>query len=202
MSETFPISYWGSILYFQELVRYEHVVLEALEHFPKQTHRNRFSIVSASGELVLTAPVTKPNGNKTFTKDIELITDKSVLLKNWRAITSAYASSPFFDHYEKELSELFLNPNSNLLQHCVDINSFLLKCWGFDVKFTASTSFDWKTQSAKLEVDFLKKELENHSIYDQVLFKKDQEFVQNASSLDLLCNMGPLGRNIILSANH
>jgi len=201
MNETFPVSYWGSIRYFQELVQHEQVVLEALEHFPKQTHRNRFSIVAASGELVLTAPVFKPNGNKTLTKDIELIVDKGVLIKNWRAITSAYASSPFFDHYEKELSALFLAPNSNLFQHCLDINSFLMNCWGFDVKFTSSNSFDWRTQSEKLEVDYLSKEFNSLIPYHQVLFKPDGKFISNASSLDLLCNLGPLGRNIILSIN-
>src|SRR6218665_1144226 len=119
MPETFPISYWGSIYYFQEITQHDQVVLEAFEHFPKQTHRNRCSIVSADGELMLTAPVKKINGTKTFTKDIELISDKATLQKNWRTITSAYASSPFFDHYEKELRELFLNPRINLVEHCI-----------------------------------------------------------------------------------
>lgn len=198
MSEVFPISYWGSIYYFQEISRYKTVVLEAFEHFPKQTHRNRFAIVSASGELILTAPVSKPNGTKTLTKDVELVTDKSTLQKNWRAVTSAYASSPFFDYYAKELEELFLKPNPNLLQHCIDINSLLLSSWGISIEFERSMSYDWTKASEKLKIDYMDK-LSTGSKYTQVLFKQEQKFVDNMSGLDLLCNLGPLGRNEILA---
>lgn len=202
MVEIFPISYWGSIYYFQEIAKHKNIVLEAFETFPKQTHRNRFAIVSANGELMLTAPVRKPNGTKTLTKDIELISDKATLQKNWRAVTSAYASSPFFDHYEKELEELFLDPKSNLLEHCLDINSFLLKSWGIDVKFDLTKEYDWKVRSKKLDVDFLSHNANPFTVYQQVQFQKSQKFVPNTSALDLLCNLGPLGRNIILAVNH
>jgi len=201
MSEIFPISYWGSIYYFQEIAKHQSIALEAFEPFPKQTHRNRFSIVSANGELSLTAPVRKPNGTKTLTKDIELISDKATLQKNWRAITSAYASSPFFDHYEKELEELFLVPKSNLLEHCLDINSFLLKSWGIDVKLDITKAYDWKLRSENLDIDFMDHNARDFQSYYQVLFQKGQEFIPNTSALDLLCNLGPLGRNIILSVN-
>jgi len=199
MAEIFPISYWGSLLYFSELVKHRQVALECYETFPKQTHRNRFHIVSPQGLLPVTIPVFKPNGSKTLTKDISILQDKSGFKKNWKSVTSAYASSPFFDHYELELKELFLSPNENLVQHCLDINSFLLNAWGFEIEFRETTNFDWKTQSSLLHVDFLS--TENQYVwknYTQVQFHETSAFFPNTSALDLLCNLGPMARKIVV----
>lgn len=200
MNGTFPISYWGSIAYLTEIVKHDAVVLECFETFPKQTHRNRFEIVSAQGLLSLTIPVEKPNGSKTLTKDILIVNDKAVLKKNWKAVVSAYASSPFFDHYEQDLEKLFLQPNRNLVQHCSEILSFLFKCWSFETKIDFSENFDWREQSPLLSKDYLSPLLAEESIhYQQVLFTPaGQAFMQNVSCLDLLCNLGPMGRTVIL----
>jgi hypothetical protein len=198
MNRTFPISYWGSIAYLSEIVQQETVVLECYETFPKQTHRNRFQIVSAQGLLSLTIPVEKSNGSKTLTKDVLIVDDKAVLKKNWKAVVSAYASSPFFDHYELDLEKLFLHPNRNLAIHCSDILSFLFKCWDFKTQITFSESFDWREQSLLLSKDYLSTALvQNSPRYDQVLFNPKQAFINNVSCLDLLCNLGPMGRTLI-----
>jgi hypothetical protein len=198
MINTFPISYWGSIAYLSDLVKEETVVLECFEHFPKQTHRNRFQIVYPQGLLSLTVPVIKYNGSKTHTKDVLISNDKVALKKNWKAVVSAYASSPYFDHYERELEMLFLKPNENLVFHCKDILSFLFTCWDFDTKLEFSKTFDWKEQSNELSKDYLSKSvLMSYTEYDQVLFNSGQQFIPNVSSMDLLSNLGPMGRNLI-----
>lgn len=199
MNRTFPISYWGSIAYLSEIVKHDTVILECFEVFPKQTHRNRFQIVSAQGLLSLTIPVEKPNGSRTLTKDISISNDKASLRKNWKAVVSAYASSPYFDHYERELEALFLNPNKNLVIHCSDILTFFFTSWSLEVNIQYSDSFDWREQSSELSKDYLSlSSIENIPEYDQVLFTPDQEFLGNMSCLDLLCNLGPMGRNVIL----
>ena len=199
MANIFPISYWGSIRYFSELVRHQKVTLECYETFPKQTHRNRLEIVSPQGVLPITIPVVKPNGSKTITKNIAILHDKAGWKKNWKSITSAYASSPFFDHYEMELAQLFLSPDENLVQHCVDINRFLLKSWGFEMEFDFTAGFNWQEASPLLDIDYLDA---GDSVlwknYTQVQFNSTAKFSPNLSALDLLCNLGPMGREIIL----
>ena len=198
MSAIFPISYWGSILYFHELVQHSFVQLEVHETFPKQTHRNRFEIVTSNGVLQLTAPVTKPNGNKSKTHEIELITDKVTLQKNWRAITSAYASSPFFEHYELDLEHLFLEPKTNLVEQVFEINKFLFSCWGLEISVERTISYNWQLQNETLQKDYLAAKDLDWKLYQQVMFSSKTDFVSNTSALDLLCNLGPLGRDIIL----
>jgi len=194
MNTVLPISWWGSIAYFQELAAHQYIELEIWEHFPKQTHRNRLQYVTPQGLQSLTLPVVKSNGSKTLVKDIELVDDKHGRMKSWRAIVSAYASSPFFDHYETELSELFLNPKSNLVEHNAEITRFLLNTWGFKTELIQNTSF---SGAETLETDFyaLENRLKN---YTQVQFSPEQPFYPNVSTLDLLCCMGPLGRNVLL----
>ena len=199
MSAVFPISYWGSVRYFSELVKHQKVTLECYETFPKQTHRNRMEIVSPQGVLPITLPVVKPQGSKTITKDISILNDKAGWKKNWKSITSAYAPSPFFEHYERDLEQLFLSPNENLVAHCRDITAFLLKAWGFEMEFDFTSGFDWKEASPLLSIDYLDNtsSLEWKS-YSQVQFHNTPNYFPNVSSLDLLCNLGPMGREIIV----
>lgn len=194
MSTVLPISWWGSIAYFRELAAHSAVELEVWEHFPKQTHRNRLHYVTPQGLQPLTLPIVKANGSKTSVKAIELVDDKTGRIKSWRAIVSAYASSPFFDHYEKELSEFFLNPKSTLVEHTTEITCFLLNTWGIDTRLSQNTSF---SGAKNLETDFyaLTDGIES---YTQVQFTPEQPFYPNVSALDLLCCLGPLGRNVLL----
>ncbi len=194
MSVVLPISWWGSIAYFKELAAHQSVELEIWEHFPKQTHRNRLQYVTPQGVQSLTLPVVKANGSKTAVKNIELVDDKNGRMKSWRAIVSAYASSPFFDHYETELADFFLNPKGNLVEHTTEISRFLLNVWGLETTLTLNPSF---SGAPTLETDFygVTKNIES---YTQVQFTSEQPFYPNVSALDLLCCMGPLGRNVIL----
>lgn len=199
MGDIFPVSYWGSIRYFSELVKQQKVTLECFETFPKQTHRNRFEIVSPQGVLAVTIPVVKANGSKTLTKDISILEDKAGWKKNWKSVTSAYSSSPFFDHYELELEQLFLSPNENLVAHCQEITQFLLNAWGFEVEFDHTRDFNWQQASPLLNIDYLDSDFSaDWSTYPQVQFHKTPDFFPNVSALDLLCNLGPMGREIII----
>lgn len=199
MPEIFPVSYWGSIRYYAELIRHPEIQLEVCEHFPKQTHRNRFQIVAPDGVLSLTASVTRENGSKTRTKDVRLITERQTLIKNWRAVVSAYASSPFFDHYERDLETLFLHPQDRLHWHSADITRFLLHCWGHEVKLEFTEDYDWQVRSPRLDTDYLENEGIHFGNYEQVRFSKEQPFHPNMSALDLLCNLGPMGRTYLFS---
>lgn len=190
-----PISLWGSIEYVKVLNVHKNICLDIHEHFPKQTHRNRFELTGIAGRMSLTLPVIKAQGSKTATGDVEITSDKNERLKLWRTLTANYASSPYFDHYESDLKTLFLQPNENLAQHTLDVIQFLSEVWSLNLEISFTTSFHpYTTDDIRLH-DFLGEREMN--VYTQVLFDSTSEFKSNLSILDLLLNEGPMGKKFL-----
>lgn len=116
MTSVFPTAYFGSIAYFRELIRAQKVHIEAKEHFVKQSVRTRCDIQVSNGLRHLSVPVIKKNGNKTVMEDIEISYTDNWQNDHWRTISSAYASSPFFEHYGDEVKQLIFTSEKNLLK--------------------------------------------------------------------------------------
>ena len=133
-----PTAYFGSVAYFRRWVQLDSVTLEAQEHFPKQTYRNRCDIVGADGILSLSIPVSRPNGNRTRVKEIVLSDHENWRARHWRSIVSAYQSAPYFDHYGSMVHDLLQTPTSSLFDLNVEITRSLL-AW-LDLPTTLSLS--------------------------------------------------------------
>ena len=114
--------YFPCIAYFAHLVKYPNVIIDTGENFLKQSYRNRCIIYSSNGPLALSIPVIKKNN--TPMKDVLIDVKEDWKTKHWRAISSAYNSSPFFEFYCDELKEVLskeysslANLNRALLEH-------------------------------------------------------------------------------------
>lgn len=119
------LHYLPSIAYFSVLLKHDAVVLEAHEHFVKQSFRNRCTILTANGMQNLVVPLTEKHGKVTM-KGIRIDYSQKWLNNHWRAITSAYRNAPFFEHYADDLHDiLFRQPpflydlNRELLTICL-----------------------------------------------------------------------------------
>lgn len=200
MTGIFPTAYFGSIAYFQELVRFDEAVIETCDHFPKQTFRNRCTIVTPQGPARLSVPVEKPGGSKTPTTDIRVSEHADWRKDHWRAIQSAYASAPYFDHYAAEVHDWIYSKERSLIQFNLQHTQWLLGCFGLEVAFRFTEMYlpsyaanDFRAVSFDDEqpADF-------HSLpYTQVYFG-NTDFTANASILDLLFCEGPMGRKQLL----
>ena len=95
-------TYFGPVQWYQKLHRYDHVWLERMENFQKQTYRNRCIIASPNGALALTIPVTHDEG-KTLMRDIRISDHGNWRRLHWNALQTAYGESPFFEYYADEL---------------------------------------------------------------------------------------------------
>jgi hypothetical protein len=199
----FPIAYFGSIGWFHELVKQREVCFEVCDHFPKQTFRNRCTIVSPAGYKRLTVPVEKPSGNKTLTRDILVSRHGDWRKDHWRALTSAYASSPYFDHYARDIEAIVYGDCTHLVELALKSMNFCLEQFGLEVSYTLSTQYS--ENEATSEADFRKADFEGPDDrspgdnYTQVLFG-EQRFLPNASVLDLLFCEGPSGRKILANS--
>ena len=99
----FSTAYFPPISYVAAMLDKQVVVVEQYETFPKQTYRNRAVVATANGLLSLTVPVVRINGNHTYTKDMAICYNENWAVKHWRAIESAYNSSPYFLYYKDEV---------------------------------------------------------------------------------------------------
>ena len=189
----FPVSFFGPITYYQQLIRAENVLFEIYETYQKQSLRNRYSIGSSNGILDLTIPITKPNGSKTITKDILIDDTQQWKVNHWRAITSAYMHAPYFEHYEIDIYNLIFSEENILYKKVIACFNFINKTFELDITF----EFTKEYKSYNIENDFRNKDFLNHSSehskYIQP-FNSKFGFTPNLSILDLLFCEGPIGR--------
>lgn len=194
---TFPINYFGSLLYYKELVKYDHVLFEINETFPKQTYRNRCDILSANGIISLTVPVNKPNGSKSTTSDILLDDSKRWRETHWRSIRSAYSSAPFFEHYGPEFEDLLFTEHETLVGLSVELSKLILELLEFPIKIELNSDFSIQNDFDVLCRKQTGKEFEK-APYIQV-FPSEKSFYPAISILDALFCEGPLARKLLTS---
>ncbi len=189
-----PTAYFPPISYMALLFRGEAVFIEAEETFPKQTYRNRCVISTVNGKLDLVVPVTRSFGNHTTTSQVEISFAEPWNKRHWRAIVTAYSSSPFFLYYCDELKPLFKKIDGKLLQHNNRILETLLQIIGFtvDIHLTSTYMREPDDISDLRALIHPKKPALIHEFpnYQQV-FKHKQGFIPDLSILDLIFNLGP-----------
>jgi hypothetical protein len=198
------LHYLPSLAYMSLLTRRdESHLFEIMEHFPKQTYRNRCQILGANGVEVLSVPVLHVPGQKAFTKDIQIDYSQAWVRRHMGAIQAAYGKAPFFEHFEPFIQAIFAKKNKFL----VDLNIDFLK---LSMKIL-SKGFDYS-----LTDDFLV--FDGISFYNQIQAKRDTEiinslvsmpyrqcfgtdFVPNLSILDVLMNHGRESSRILEQMN-
>ena len=199
----FPIAYFGSIAYFQEVVKNDTILIEAKEHFPKQTYRNRCDIVSSDGILSLSIPTKKKNGSKTATEDIELSNDENWRIRHWRAINSAYHSAPFFDYYGMEVQEILMNEEKNFLKYQLNITNRILSWLDLNIQIKTTREFS-PIKESDYRVHLIGKNNYQNiepSPYIQV-FLGENNYKKSLSILDAIFCEGPLARNLITASKN
>lgn len=199
MTPIFPTTYFGSIAYFKELVKYDHVLIECHESFPKQSYRNRCDIVMTDGILSLSCPVVRHSGSKTPTGEVKLSSDESWKRDHWRSITSGYNPSPYLEYYGEEIKDLIFNKEDNLVKYNMLIMERICEWLDIEIKFSFTEGFrqieenDYRTFLAKKNVfnEYQK------APYIQV-FPGEDRFKSSVSILDAILCIGPMARNLLI----
>lgn len=184
-------SYLPNISYLFQVLQHDVVILEKHENFVKQTYRNRCEILTSNGKLSLSIPLVKQ-------ADKELIAEKKISYaedwqkQHWRAITSAYKNSPYFEFFEDEFKpfyenkyELLFDYNTQLLQtilHILRVKKQIEFTTQFDINL--SNGMDLRTLSDLNNSDTI-----STKSYYQV-FADKRGFTPNLSCLDALFNIG------------
>ena len=190
----FPTAYLPSVLYLAHVALFPAIAIERKETFPKQTFRNRMTIATGNGLQTLTVPVVRPHGNHTRTEEMEISYGEPWNIRHWRAIVTAYNTSPFFLYYQDDLEKILMERHA----HLIDLNDKLLRYLlqklkiACDIHITeeylpaASTAHDYRYTLVS------KRPTIQCTLppYSQV-FDTRIGFQPNMSGIDLLFNLGP-----------
>ncbi|MFZ9214968.1 MAG: WbqC family protein, partial [Sediminibacterium sp.] len=114
--------YFGSVLYIQQIALANAAVIDVHEPFKKMSFRNRTTIISAQGPLLLTVPLQHGRDQKAPMQDVKICYAQNWPSKHIKALTSCYKRSPFFEYYEEGVRQLLQKEHLYL----VDLNMSIL----------------------------------------------------------------------------
>ena len=190
-------AYLPPISFFRLAKTHKSILLEAHETYTKQTYRNRCEIMTGNGVLSLTIPVTKPQGNRTLTKDIRIDNSVKWAKEHQRAIESAYRTSPFYEFlsdyftpYYEEKWDFLWDYNLSIIEtviHILDIDLTIKETQSYQKNVLGMADYR-NTISPKKKVTLNSISIELPK-YHQV-FAHRFGFAPDLLILDLLCSCG------------
>ena len=198
MNVLLSTAYWPNLHYFYYVLNADVVSIEQFENYQKQSFRNRTQILTANGPLDLSIPVKK-NGLKALVKDVEICYKENWHIKHWRAITSAYKNSPYFDYFEDEIKYFYENKFDLLLGYNLKQMQLVLKLLKVKKEILLTSSYEKEDAGAinlresihpkiALKDDTAAYETLSRPYYQTFSGKFD--FSPNPGILDLLFNKG------------
>ena len=198
-----PTAYFGPISYYAAMYHADEVVIEACEHYVKQTLRNRCIIATDQGPLTLSCYVEKGNRLKMPIREVRISDHKDWRREHLHALATYYGMSPFYEYYADELREVLMTGHDGTL---FDMNEALRR-WccqqiGFEPKVRYSEAYMGATETfgrasaqgtATVVEPFsaLLQDAGAVTYYQIASAYGKQPFMADMSILDLLFNMGP-----------
>ncbi|MDR1585590.1 MAG: WbqC family protein [Prevotellaceae bacterium] len=189
----FSCCYLAPVEYYAALAKADKIWMEACEHYTKQSYRNRCRIVSANGVIDLSIPVKQPGGNKTPIRDVRISEHDGWQAKHWRAIESAYNSSPFFEYYRDDFQPFYEKKWNFLWDFNWDIQEKMLELLDMNPlihltdKYRASYGNELKDYRETIHP---KLESKSSFVPYYQVFQSKFGFIPDMSIVDLLFNMG------------
>lgn len=195
------LHYLPSLEYFNCLQHYEQVVLEANEHFIKQTYRNRCYILGANQVERLGIPVEKGR-SKVVVKDLAIDNRQRWVVNHWKSITSAYGKAPFFEHYEGYFRDIFFSGKKYLFEFNWELLTICLKLLKLPVLLSCTEKYGKTTENGVIDLRSVvhpKKGYQNNEYYQPYPYNQifGKDFVANLSIIDLLFCEGPNAMSVL-----
>ena len=191
-------SYWPNLHYFFYVLNASIINIEQFDNYSKQSYRNRTQILSANGILNLSIPIKKNKSEKAV-NSIEISYKEDWQKNHWRAITSAYKNSPYFDFFEEDLKVFYSNKYNLLIDYNIDQLKFIIKVLKQKKNIQLTKQYE-SNQESVIDLRTIIHPKQSYLSDKLVANKLDQSYYQtfenkisftpNLSILDLLFNKG------------
>ena len=191
-------SYWPNLHYFFYVLNASIINIEQFDNYSKQSYRNRTQILSANGVLNLSIPIKK-NKSEKVVNAIEISYKEDWQKNHWRAITSAYKNSPYFDFFEEDLRVFYSNKYNLLIDYNTDQLKFIVKVLKQKKNIQLTKQYESNPDSV-IDLRTIIHPKQSYLSDKLVANKLDQSYYQtfenkisftpNLSILDLLFNKG------------
>ncbi|MCE7066865.1 WbqC family protein [Dyadobacter sp. CY326] len=198
------LQYLPCIAYFTCLLKYDRIFIDIEERYVKQSYRNRCSVLTANKTDLLTVPVKKYEA-ATPTKDIKIDYGQDWMRRHLGCLKSAYGKSPFYEFYAPEILDIY----DKKLAYLVDLNyellTICLRLVGVKKELQYNLSGVVVDESKVFNAISLinnRKSLIPSEYYQPVPYYQTfgNDFVSNLSIIDLLFNMGPEAKSVLLKS--
>lgn len=191
-------SYWPNLHYFFYVLNASVIQIEQFDNYSKQSYRNRTQILSANGILNLSIPIKK-NKSEKVVNAIEISYKEDWQKNHWRAITSAYKNSPYFDFFEEDLKVFYSNKYNLLIDYNIEQLKFIVKVLKQKKNIQLTKQYESNPESV-IDLRTIIHPKQSYLSDKLVANKLDQSYYQtfenkisftpNLSILDLLFNKG------------
>lgn len=136
------LHYLPSIPFFQQLLTADTLLLDAYEHYHKQTYRNRCLILTAQGPQPLTVPVVDgARSEKVRTSEIEIDYRQNWRHRHFRTLQTAYNGSPYFGYYADYLQDIYAKKPTLLWELNLELLRLLLRCLRWPLPIEQTTEY-------------------------------------------------------------
>lgn len=192
--------YLPPISYFVALQNYDEIILEAKEHYVKQSYRNRCYINIAAGRHTLVIPVV--HARCVPITDVKIDHRQKWLDNHWRTIQSAYGKAPFFEYYGQDLQNILYKKSECLFDLNKQLLSLCLTWLGWKKPIELSKTFEKSTISGVKDLRNVikaKNNTESRFSYKRIEYKQvfGHNFVPDLSIIDLVFCAGPEAGKLI-----
>ncbi len=197
------LHYWPATPFLAPLAAGSDLVLESCDHFQKKSGRNRFTVLSSYGPVMLSVPLEKGKHQQLPYRDVRISWSEPWNRRHWRTIRSCYGRAPFFDHFADELEALYHTRDTFLWDWNLRLLTWLLQ--QLQLPDTPLLTSQWNPELHVDNVDF---RMDSHTeerpwpawiqpvSYPQA-FDDRLGFTAGLSTLDLLFCAGPQARMIL-----
>lgn len=184
-------AYLPPVSYFKKIAGRESILIEAHEHFVKQTYRNRCRIYGANGVQDLSIPLVNTH-QKILISQKRISYKQNWQTQHWRSIESAYRNSPYFIYYADELKPFFENKFEYLLEFNTELLKVLLKLLKIKVEIQFTKAFEAET-AGDYRNSITPKIIPDTTLFNPYhqVFSEKHGFKADLSIVDLLFNKGP-----------
>lgn len=193
----FPTCYFGPVHWYAAAIHEQKFVLEACQHYRKQTYGSRTYIKTANNLIPLVIPVGR-KGLHTPIKDKRISYQEKWRQNHWRSLHTAYKNSPYFEYYSDTLEVFYQKKIEFLIDLQIESLHLINQALNLGLHLSTSQSYLETEYTKDYRQDFDGKLNKFPSWFTPAPYPQVFEgFSPGISILDLLFNEGPASTIIL-----